>query len=107
VIVKVSRHHTRRSAAANAVNTGRNVRVQESMGLGRTEVFMHAYDSPFSRPALAATATHSNTAGTCRCLVHFINEPAMGERCNIKFYTDERNCRIYAQALAVRAQLSK
>lgn len=50
--------------------------VKESMGLGRTEVFMHA------------------------CLVHFINEPAMGERCNIKFYTDERNCRIYAQALA-------
>ena len=38
----------------------------------------------------------------CRCLLHYLNEPRLGERCNARFFIDQRSKRVFAQTLVVR-----
>ena len=49
-----------------------------------------------------ATSSQCADTLTCRCLLHYLNEPTLEEQCNARFFIDQQSKRVFAQTLVVR-----
>ena len=63
--------------------------------------------SAYARVALtisesAATSSQFGATLKCRCLLHYLNEPTLEEKCNARFFIDQQSKRVFAQTLVVR-----